>query len=188
MPLKDRTKQLFADELLIMLHEMPLAKVRVGELCGRCGAGRQTFYYHFRDKYDVVAWIFERDYRMAEADTIPCEDAVATVARALELMWSRRAFYRAAFADVSQNSIAEHIQDFDVRLLSAVAKEHLGTEELSPWQLFAIKHHSYGSIGCTIEWLKGELDANPVQIAEWEFARMPDFLREAYRTTAKSDC
>ena len=154
--------------------------MRVGELCERCDTGRQTFYYHFRDKYDVVAWVFERDYRMAELDAPACGHAQATVARALELMWSRRAFYRAAFADNSQNSIAEHIQDFDVRLMSHIVKDHLGVAELDPWQLFAIKHHSYGSIGCTIEWLNGTLQATPAQLAEWEFARMPDFLREAY--------
>lgn len=186
MALKDRTKQLFADELALMLHEMPLSKVRVSDLCERCGTGRQTFYYHFRDKYDVVAWIFECDYRLAESEVVTKSDTFvrasspATVARALELMWSRRAFYRTAFDDRSQNSIAEYIQDFDVKLMTQVTKEYLGVDDLDAWQLFAIKHLSYGSIGCTIEWLKGELKATPAQLAEWEFARMPSFLREAY--------
>ena len=52
---KNRTKKLFATELERMLTEMPLSKVRVKDLCERCGAQRQAFYYHFQDKYDLVA-------------------------------------------------------------------------------------------------------------------------------------
>jgi len=181
MSMKDRTKELFATELERMLAQMPLAKVRVGDLCERCGAGRQTFYYHFRDKYDVVAWIFERDYRLAEA-AVGAADAQAVVANALERMWSRRDFYRAAFTDKSQNSISEYIQEFDVCLMGEILARHLGieVEELSEWQLFAIKHHSYGSIGCTLEWLRGEIAITPAELARWEFDRLPGFMREAY--------
>ena len=96
MSMRDRTKELFAAAMEEMLAETPLSKVRVGDLCQRAGAGRQTFYYHFRDKYDVVAWIFERDYRLAEEDA-GLGNAQGVVTDALERMWERRAFYREAF-------------------------------------------------------------------------------------------
>lgn len=177
--LKDRTKELFAAELEKMMETMPLSKVRVEELCKRAGTGRQTFYYHFHDKYDLIAWIFERDFRLAQA-SVGSDDFVMVVANALQRMWERREFYRKAYVDKSQNSISEYIQDFDVRLLSETACNHLGVKELSEWELFAIKHLSYGSIGCTLEWLQGTLKATPKELAQWEFDRMPDFLRDAY--------
>lgn len=185
MSLKDRTKELYAAELEAMMGEMPFSKIRVGELCARCGTGRQTFYYHFRDKYDVVAWIFERDYRWAET-AVGELSAEAVVAAALERMWEHRNFYRAAYSDKSQNSISEHIQEFDVRLMSEVAAKHLGVrvDELTEWQVFAIKHHSYGSISCTLEWLRGEIQASPAEFAAWEFSRMPDFMLEAYEDSS----
>lgn len=37
----------------------------------------------------------------------------------------------------------------------------LCAKELSAQRLFDIKSHSYGSIGCTIEWPRGELDTTP---------------------------
>jgi len=81
---KDRTKRLFAAELEAMLREMPLSRVRVNALCERCGAQRQAFYYHFRDKYDLVAWIFEQDFR-AGAEDAGCagyrEQTAAALAR-----------------------------------------------------------------------------------------------------------
>ena len=52
------TKGMFADELEAMMERMPLSKVRVRDLCERCGVERRVFYYHFKDKYDLVAWMF----------------------------------------------------------------------------------------------------------------------------------
>lgn len=150
---KDRTKRLIAEELEAMLSEMPLSKVRVGELCERCGAKRNAFYYHFHDKYDVVAWIFEQDYRAGLADAAGA-GYVEQTAAALARMWERREFYRRAFADRSQNSIERHIQDFDVRMGEEHVKRHSGARKLTTQQMFDIKSCSYGSIGCTVEWLR----------------------------------
>ncbi len=176
---KDRTKRLFAAELEAMLKEMPLSKVRVNALCERCGAQRQAFYYHFRDKYDLVAWIFEQDFR-AGAEDAGCTGYREQTAAALARMWERRDFYRTAFADKSQNSIERHIQDFDVAMSSRFVLRHSGAKQLSAQRLFDIKSHSYGSIGCTVEWLRGELDTTPEKLAAWECERMPAFLLAAY--------
>ena len=56
----------------------------------------------------------------------------------------------------------------------------LCAKELSAQRLFDIKSHSYGSIGCTVEWLRGELDTTPEKLAAWECERMPAFLLAAY--------
>lgn len=177
--IRDRTKRMFAAELEEMLGAMPLEKVRVKDLCERCGVQRQLFYYHFKDKYDLVAWIFVDDlhegHRRAGRVSY-CERTAA----ALENMWGRRRFYRVAFSDKSQNSIESYIQEFDVRMSSATVRKHAGLSSLSDQQMFDIKHQSYGSIGCIIEWLKGDLKMSANQFAAWEFSRMPAFLAEAF--------
>ena len=63
---------------------------------------------------------------------------------------------------------------------TSVVLRHSGAKELSAQRLFDIKSHSYGSIGCTIEWLRGELDTTPEKLAAWECERMPAFLLAAY--------
>lgn len=61
--MKNNTKQLFAKTLEEMLLTTPFDKIRVTTLCKNCSAAPQTFYNHFRDKYDLVAWIFEQDFK-----------------------------------------------------------------------------------------------------------------------------
>ncbi len=40
------------------MAEHTLNKITVKEIVNRCGVNRQTFYYHFRDIYDLLDWMF----------------------------------------------------------------------------------------------------------------------------------
>ena len=44
-----------------LMVNKPLDKIRVTEICREAEIERPTFYYHFQDKYDLVAWIFFQD-------------------------------------------------------------------------------------------------------------------------------
>ncbi|WP_230937737.1 TetR family transcriptional regulator [Pediococcus acidilactici] len=71
MALKNQTKLLFAEKLEEMLESMTLEQVRIVELCKRAGTISQTFYYHFRDKYELVAWTFLYDFSLVFGDQRP---------------------------------------------------------------------------------------------------------------------
>ena len=55
------TKEIIIKTLFELLNEKPLAKITVKDIVERCGVNRNTFYYHFRDKYDIMHWIFEQE-------------------------------------------------------------------------------------------------------------------------------
>ena len=46
------------------MKKKPLDKIRITEICQAAEIERSTFYYHFEDKYELVAWIF---FQSAEA-------------------------------------------------------------------------------------------------------------------------
>ncbi|HAM14398.1 MAG TPA: TetR family transcriptional regulator [Eggerthellaceae bacterium] len=172
------TKGMFADELETMMERMTLSKVRVRDLCARCGVERRVFYYHFKDKYDLVAWMFERDYSSAANGQTPYSREL--YAQAHKRLWARRAFYRRAFEEDAQNSIWRYLLQFSVQANELALKRHLGVTELSRPLSFEARHFAYGNIGCMVEWLRGEIQATPTQLAADMFACMPPSLREAY--------
>ena len=61
-PIKDHTKWMFAEAILEIIKTKELSKIRITELCEYCNTDRQIFYYHFKDKYDLVAWIYQNDF------------------------------------------------------------------------------------------------------------------------------
>ena len=50
------TKRALVASLKELLAEKPLDKITVTDLTEHCGVNRMTFYYHFKDIYDLVEW------------------------------------------------------------------------------------------------------------------------------------
>ena len=56
------TKSALADAMKKLMVCKSFAKISISDLCEECGLNRKSFYYHFRDKYDLVNWIFYVDF------------------------------------------------------------------------------------------------------------------------------
>lgn len=154
----------------------------------RSGVQNQVFYYHFCDKYDLAAWIFECDFHepfdaLGDPQSfrqVTAEEHLASVTTQFERMWEKRTLYNKLFNDHSRNSIAEHIQAFDVKISTETLERYLGTQELSPTLVYAVKFTSYGCLNMTIEWLRGEFVMSAADLAVCQLNAMPDILRRAY--------
>lgn len=55
------TKRLLAESLKKIMKTRPLSKVSVKDIVNDCNLNRQTFYYHFKDIYDLVEWIYKKE-------------------------------------------------------------------------------------------------------------------------------
>ena len=56
--MSERTKRLIGETMKRLMETKSVEKIRVTELCRAAGIERPTFYYYFKDKYDLLAWIF----------------------------------------------------------------------------------------------------------------------------------
>ena len=52
------TKKALALSIKKLMETIPLAKLSIHEIVDDCGINRQTFYYHFKDKFDLVNWLY----------------------------------------------------------------------------------------------------------------------------------
>ena len=52
------TKKALAASLKKLLSKKELAKITISNITDDCGVNRQTFYYHFKDVYDLLEWIY----------------------------------------------------------------------------------------------------------------------------------
>ena len=59
------TKRALEQSLKNLLLKKPLTKITVGDITDDCGINRMTFYYHFKDIYDLVEWSCLEDAKQA---------------------------------------------------------------------------------------------------------------------------
>ena len=48
------TKKALRETMIKALNERPLDKIKVKELVEECGVNRNTFYYHYKDIYELL--------------------------------------------------------------------------------------------------------------------------------------
>lgn len=55
------TKRAIEASLKNLLLKKPFDKITINDIAEDCGISRMTFYYHFKDIYDLVEWACEED-------------------------------------------------------------------------------------------------------------------------------
>ncbi len=55
------TKKALANSLKKILSKKEFNKVTINDIVDDCGVNRQTFYYHFKDIYDLLEWIYTNE-------------------------------------------------------------------------------------------------------------------------------
>ena len=115
------TKKELGHALKELMNLMPMNKITVAMVCEKCDLNRQTFYYHFQDKYDLVTWIF-RTESAAYLAQAPNRDNWQEILRGLcRYFRENRAFYCNAMSYNGQNSLREYLFD----TFSGVVQQHL---------------------------------------------------------------
>jgi len=104
----NRNKLRLAQSMEKLVAQKPLTKLTIGEICDDAMLSRATFYHHFKDKYDLVNWIFDclfdRTFINSD-DHTSWEERVVAFLGALK---ENRHFYTQAYRYNGQNSLEHH--------------------------------------------------------------------------------
>lgn len=103
------TKKAFATALKELTQELPYSKITVGKICDKCDMNRTSFYYHFRDKYDLVNWIFDTEFVKPYTATIS-DNNWNNIYKAIAYFYDNREFYSKVLEFTGQNSFADHFR------------------------------------------------------------------------------
>ena len=160
-----------AEKMRELMKHKPIDKIRVTEICKAADIERPTFYYHFKDKYDLVAWMFCTDACGTDITS------VASSAAEMNKMKQEILFYKRAYEDVSQNALWRYMLEYFVRRYSELAKEKLGTEILDTQLAYSIRFYCMGAVGMTQEWVLNDNITSAETVVQMMFASMPENMR-----------
>lgn len=109
MPDSHTTKKEFAHALKQLLREKPFSAIHVGDICNFCGKNRKSFYYHFKDKYDLSCWIFQSEMIAAlRPHGENYNDGWDIFTDICRYFYDNRAFYRKILKVGGQNSFRDY--------------------------------------------------------------------------------
>jgi len=126
------TKLALAASLRELMKEVPFEKINVAQICEKCGMNRKSFYYHFRDKYDLVNWIFDTNFiAFVTSDAVKNieNDRWAFIEMVCRHFYKDRDFYRKALRIRGQNSFSEHFKEYFFPVLKSRLIGLIGDDE-----------------------------------------------------------
>lgn len=172
--MKNRTKLWIADQMRGMMKYKSIEKIRVSEICEAAGIERSTFYYHFRDKYDLIAWMFY--HSAGNTNVIDLKEASENIRK----MKNDILFFRRAYEDTSQNALWHYIYEHFVREYTNAAREKLKTDTLETQLEFSIRLYCYGGVGMAKEWILNDNVTSAETVVSMMFNSMPESMRKIY--------
>ncbi len=132
------TKHALAAALKSLMAELPFEKINVAQICERCEMNRKSFYYHFKDKYDLVNWIFDTEFIALLKDEhfgSDYEERWAFVEKTCQYFYQNHGFYRKALQIKGQNSFSDHFREYIRPLLAERISTLFGKEQLDEFTM-----------------------------------------------------
>ena len=157
------TKNALAASMKKLMSKSPFSKISVGDICENCGMNRKSFYYHFRDKYDLVNWIFYVDF-IERMDWDACRspwDMLGALCRHFD---AERQFYQNALQVEGQNSFREYFCGMVKPVLVFISNNMV--EEENEKKDFYIGLFSEGLLEELMYWLREGNGIGPDEFAQ----------------------
>lgn len=106
------TKDALGKALKVLLEKKPLSKISVKDITEYCNISRNTFYYHFKDKYELINWIFYTDMLENVNSFNDPSKLTNSFVNVCKCLYANRKFYLACFQYIGQNSLYEYLNEF----------------------------------------------------------------------------
>ena len=157
------TKEIIADSLRQIGEHKRINSITIREIMQNCGFSIATFYRHFKDKYDLIAWDYVRklDDLMSRlrAENQPWKKSLIDASK---YFLENRDFLLNLFLHTSgQDSFVHFMIDTNIRALTKHIQQTRGIDSLPAEDACYVRIYCYGTVLFVCEWLQQK---NPLPI------------------------
>ena len=175
---RKHAKQLLEQSLMELLEETTLDKVDIRELAGKAGLSRQTFYYNFKNKQDMVNWIFDKNNELARAAFQKNRSIRDYIMCMLNTIAQYKTFYaNVLLGDYSCNGNPGPFENGIIRSVQEI-ELHSTKGRMSTQQWNALIFFAFGAKGMVIYWITGDMRISAEEMTEVILDNMPQALKD----------
>ena len=161
------TKRALEQSLKNLLLKKPLTKITVGDITEDCGINRMTFYYHFKDIYDLVEWSCLEDAKRALDEKKTYDTWQQGLLQIFKAVQENKSFILNVYRCVHREQVEKYLQPLvDQLLLNVINEEAAGITVRDEDKQFIAQVYSYMFIGLMLDWIKDDMREDPQQIVE----------------------
>lgn len=174
------TKRALEQSLKNLLLKKPLNKITINDITEDCGVNRMTFYYHFKDIYDLVEWACLEDARKALEEKKTHDTWQQGFLQIFYAVRDNKPFIMNVYRCVDREQVEKYLKPLTDHLLMGVIEEQAeGMTVRQEDKEFIARAYSYMFVGLMLDWIKEDMKEAPEQIVKQLALLMQDSLTEA---------
>lgn len=161
------TKKAIIDSFMRIAEKKPLQKITVRDIVDDCGINRNTFYYYFRDIYEVAEAVFSypSEFPSAPAESAG-DDPLLSFGRLLSFAAAHHELICNLYRSVGYEQVEKYLRSLLGRDLSESIRRSTGdalpAEDADMLDRFLQK----AIFGVVIEWFVGGMKEDPAVLTE----------------------
>ena len=159
------TKRALEQSLKNLLAYNPLKKITVGYIADDCGINRMTFYYHFKDIYDLVEWSCLEDARKALDKNKTYDTWQQGFLQIFEEVLENKQFVMNVYRCVHREQVEKYLKPLvDSLLLDVINERSAGMTVRDEDKSYIAQIFSYIFIGLMLDWINDDMREDPKMI------------------------
>ncbi len=153
MSASEITKQAIIHSTKKLASEKPFQKISVLEIARHCGINRNTFYYYFTDKYDVVQCIFDQEISPVLQPHFQNGGLADSVSALCNHMKNEKALYVRLLEDNGHHCLRDLLVQYYTDFLIHKAQQHFEQHQMpDQHQEIAARFYAHGTVGMIGDW------------------------------------
>lgn len=177
--MNEKTKYRLAESMKQLVKKKRIDAITVAEIIQLADVSRPTFYRHFRDKYDLVNWFFQKLCDRSFMQMGVSLTITKALNRKFEFLRGEKDFFAAAFSCRSQNNLMDYDYHCIYQFYSDFIKKG-GEADFTPEIRFLLEMYCHGSIIMTAQWAVSGMTTPPDKMAAFLVEALPPKLREKF--------
>lgn len=173
------TKEILAESFMELTATKPISKISIVDIVENCTMTKPTFYRYFKDKYDLMAWLFVQEAQ-GNMNKIGKDGYLwrDTLLDGLRYYEKNRKFMVNALKHTSgRDAFINLINETDIAFIMDEIRRKLEKNEV-PARLEALaKIYCYGTGQYMCDWLMDSRPASCEEVAEAMEACIPEELK-----------
>ncbi|HHX59166.1 MAG TPA: hypothetical protein GX707_00250, partial [Epulopiscium sp.] len=171
-------KELLAKSFLDLAKSRPLDKIVIKDITNHCSMTRESFYYHFSDRYELMFWIYEEQIKNMIEDSLLKEPIIKVWARSLQMMKKHLYYYKKALEDEIYFRLI--LESFIHNITYCIESQNFQEELSNPDIQFAIRFYANGLLNMTSEWIFKGAKEDEIVLSKRMCVIMPNILMKYY--------
>jgi len=161
------TKRALEESLKKMLLKKPVNKITISDITEDCGINRMTFYYHFKDIYDLVEWSCVEDAARALDGKKTYDTWQQGFQQIFQAVLDNKPFVQNVYQSVNREQVETYLYSLTHNLLIGVIEEKaVGMQVRDEDKEFIADFFKFAFVGLMLDWIRNGMKKDPQQIID----------------------